>query len=126
MRPGKAGACSMSHSAAVAASLAGSSSVAGSCGTTIGRSLAFGASTPWDRMRCNRGRGTSAASRCMNSSGLITGRPAGPPSDILWGFLTPGESVSYGRPVGVAIGPGGQSLLVADDVGDVVWRVSAA
>ena len=54
------------------------------------------------------------------------GRPAGPPRDILWGFLAPDESVSYGRPVGVAIGPGGRSLLVADDVGDVVWRVSAA
>ena len=54
------------------------------------------------------------------------GRPAGPPRDILWGFLAPDESVSYGRPVGVAIGPDGHSLLVADDVGDVIWRVSGA
>lgn len=54
------------------------------------------------------------------------GRPAGRPRDILWGFLAPDESVSYGRPVGVAIGPDGRSLLVADDVGDVIWRVSAA
>ncbi|MDT7838004.1 PQQ-dependent sugar dehydrogenase [Aquabacterium sp. OR-4] len=54
------------------------------------------------------------------------GRPAGTPRDILWGFLAPDESVSYGRPVGVAIGPDGRSLLVADDVGDVIWRVSAA
>jgi glucose/arabinose dehydrogenase len=54
------------------------------------------------------------------------GRPAGPVRDIVWGFLAPDESVSYGRPVGVAIGPGGKSLLVADDVGDVVWRVGAA
>jgi glucose/arabinose dehydrogenase len=53
------------------------------------------------------------------------GRPSGPPRDILSGFLAPDESVSYGRPVGVAIGPGG-CLLVADDVGDVIWRVSAA
>ncbi|MGY4830302.1 PQQ-dependent sugar dehydrogenase [Sphaerotilaceae bacterium SBD11-9] len=52
------------------------------------------------------------------------GRPAGPPVDILSGFLAPDESVSYGRPVGVAIGPDG-SLLVADDVGDVIWRVTA-
>jgi glucose/arabinose dehydrogenase len=51
------------------------------------------------------------------------GRPSGPPRDILWGFLAPDESVSYGRPVGVAIGPDGRSLLVADDVGDVVWRL---
>jgi glucose/arabinose dehydrogenase len=53
------------------------------------------------------------------------GRPAGPPRDILTGFLAPDEKVSYGRPVGVAIGPAG-CLLVADDVGDVVWRVSKA
>jgi glucose/arabinose dehydrogenase len=53
------------------------------------------------------------------------GRPAGPPRDILSGFLAPDEKASYGRPVGVALGPGG-TLLVADDVGDVIWRVSAA
>jgi glucose/arabinose dehydrogenase len=52
------------------------------------------------------------------------GRPAGPPRDILTGFLAPDERASYGRPVGVAIGPDG-SLLVADDVGDVIWRVTA-
>jgi glucose/arabinose dehydrogenase len=54
------------------------------------------------------------------------GRPAGPPRDILTGFLAPDEKFSYGRPVGVAIGPDGKSLLVADDVGDVVWRVAGA
>ena len=53
------------------------------------------------------------------------GRPAGPPRDILSGFLAPDEKESYGRPVGVAIGPDG-SLLVADDVGDTIWRVTAA
>ncbi len=56
---------------------------------------------------------------------FANGRPSGRPRDILTGFLAPDESVSYGRPVGVAIGPGG-CLLVADDVGDVIWRVSAA
>jgi glucose/arabinose dehydrogenase len=54
------------------------------------------------------------------------GRPAGPPRDILSGFLAPDERVSYGRPVGVTIGPDRASLLVADDVGDVIWRVTAA
>jgi glucose/arabinose dehydrogenase len=55
---------------------------------------------------------------------FANGRPAGgPPRDILTGFLAPDEKVSYGRPVGVAIGPDG-SLLVADDVGDVIWRVT--
>lgn len=53
------------------------------------------------------------------------GRPSGPPRDILSGFLAPDEKVSYGRPVGVILGPDG-SLLVADDVGDVIWRVTAA
>jgi glucose/arabinose dehydrogenase len=53
-----------------------------------------------------------------------TGRPTGePPRDILSGFLSPDERESYGRPVGVCVAPGGQGLLVADDVGDVVWRV---
>ena len=51
------------------------------------------------------------------------GKPAGPMRDILWGFLAPDEKVSYGRPVGVSIGPDG-ALLVADDVGDVIWRVT--
>jgi glucose/arabinose dehydrogenase len=51
------------------------------------------------------------------------GKPAGTPRDILTGFLAPDEKVSYGRPVGVTIGPD-KCLLVADDVGNVVWRVS--
>lgn len=53
------------------------------------------------------------------------GRPCGPPRDILSGFLAPDERVSYGRPVGVALGPDG-SLLMADDVGNVIWRVTGA
>ncbi|MDO9487462.1 MAG: sorbosone dehydrogenase family protein, partial [Sphingomonadaceae bacterium] len=51
------------------------------------------------------------------------GKPAGPPIDVLTGFLD-AEGKAQGRPVGVAIdGRGG--LLVADDVGNKVWRVSA-
>lgn len=53
------------------------------------------------------------------------GRPSGPSRNILWGFLAPDEKVSYGRPVGVTLGPDG-SLLMADDVGDVIWRVTGA
>jgi glucose/arabinose dehydrogenase len=53
------------------------------------------------------------------------GRPSGPPRDILSGFLAADETFSYGRPVGVTLGPDG-SLLVADDVGDVIWRVTGA
>ncbi len=56
---------------------------------------------------------------------FANGRPSGPPRDILSGFLAPDEKVSYGRPVGVTLGPN-NSLLVADDVGDVIWRVVGA
>ena len=53
------------------------------------------------------------------------GKPAGPPRDILTGFLSDDEKHSYGRPVGVTLGPD-KTLLVADDVGDVIWRVKTA
>ena len=52
------------------------------------------------------------------------GRPAGPPQDVLTGFLTE-EGEARGRPVGVAV-DGQGALLVADDVGNIVWRVSTA
>ena len=52
------------------------------------------------------------------------GRPTGLPVDVLSGFVSD-EGKAMGRPVGVQIGRDG-SLLVADDVGDSVWRVSAA
>jgi glucose/arabinose dehydrogenase len=51
------------------------------------------------------------------------GRPSGMPVELLGGFLG-AEGQAYGRPVGVALDRGG-ALLVADDVGNVVWRVSA-
>jgi glucose/arabinose dehydrogenase len=54
---------------------------------------------------------------------FANGHPAGPPRDILTGFLAPDERVSYGRPVGVTLGPDG-AVLVADDVGNVIWRVT--
>ena len=41
-------------------------------GTILLRNFAFGASTPWKRIRCKRGRGTRAARRSMNSSGAMT------------------------------------------------------
>jgi glucose/arabinose dehydrogenase len=52
------------------------------------------------------------------------GKPSGPPIDVLTGFVTP-EGVAFGRPVGVAIDKRG-ALLVADDVGNVIWRVTAS
>jgi glucose/arabinose dehydrogenase len=49
------------------------------------------------------------------------GKPSGPPEDILTGFLSP-EGDARGRPVGVTLDRDG-ALLVADDVGNAVWRV---
>lgn len=48
--------------------------------------------------------------------------PSGPPVEVLGGFLT-SDGKAQGRPVGVAIDKTG-ALLVADDVGNTVWRVT--
>ena len=52
------------------------------------------------------------------------GAPAGAPVDVLTGFLSD-DGKALGRPVGVVI-DGQGALLVADDVGNKVWRVTAA
>ncbi|HEV2080376.1 MAG TPA: sorbosone dehydrogenase family protein [Allosphingosinicella sp.] len=51
------------------------------------------------------------------------GRPSGMPLKVLTGFLSP-DGKALGRPVGVEIAKDG-ALLVADDVGNLIWRVSA-
>jgi glucose/arabinose dehydrogenase len=51
------------------------------------------------------------------------GKPSGAPLEVLSAFLS-AEGDAYGRPVGVAIDRRG-ALLVADDVGNTIWRVSA-
>ena len=53
---------------------------------------------------------------------FANGRPNGDAEDILTGFLT-SDGDAYGRPVGVAVDKAG-ALLVADDVGNVIWRVT--
>jgi glucose/arabinose dehydrogenase len=52
------------------------------------------------------------------------GKPAGEPLDVLTGFLN-ADGQARGRPVGVALDSRG-GLLVADDVGNTIWRVHAA
>jgi glucose/arabinose dehydrogenase len=52
------------------------------------------------------------------------GKPSGDPVEVLTGFVNP-DGNAQGRPVGVAIDRRG-ALLVADDVGNTVWRVTAA
>ena len=55
---------------------------------------------------------------------FANGRPsAARPTDLLTGFLAADEKTSNGRPVGVTVARDG-SLLVADDVGNVVWRIT--
>ena len=49
------------------------------------------------------------------------GKPSGAPVEVLNGFLSP-EGDAYGRPVGVAVDAKG-GVLVADDVGNAVWRL---
>jgi glucose/arabinose dehydrogenase len=56
---------------------------------------------------------------------FANGRPSGPPRDVVTGFLAPGNTTVRGRPVGIAIDRSG-ALLIADDVGNVVWRVTAS
>lgn len=55
---------------------------------------------------------------------FANGRPAGPPEDVVTGFLVDGDK-ARGRPVGLAVDAQG-GLLIADDTGNIVWRVSAA
>ena len=52
------------------------------------------------------------------------GKPKGEPVDVLTGFVND-EGEALGRPVGVEMDQKG-ALLVADDVGHIVWRVTAA
>jgi glucose/arabinose dehydrogenase len=53
------------------------------------------------------------------------GKPIGKPVDVLTGFINNEDDTAQGRPVGVAIDKSG-ALLVADDVGNIVWRVAPA
>jgi len=53
---------------------------------------------------------------------FANGKPNGNPRDILTGFVNDKDE-AMGRPVGVAIDKAG-ALLVADDVGNTIWRVA--
>ncbi len=55
---------------------------------------------------------------------FTAGVPNGPPEEVLTGFLNE-QDQAMGRPVGVQFDRTG-ALLVADDVGNVIWRVSPA
>jgi glucose/arabinose dehydrogenase len=52
------------------------------------------------------------------------GKPVGIPEPVVTGFYSDDEKQLYGAPVGLAQDQDG-ALLIADDVGDIVWRVTA-
>lgn len=54
---------------------------------------------------------------------FVNGRPQGSAVDVLTGFVSP-DGAAMGRPAGVAV-YGAVALLVADDVGNTIWRVTA-
>jgi glucose/arabinose dehydrogenase len=55
---------------------------------------------------------------------FVDGRPVGKPIPVVTGFLGEDNETVHGRPVGLALDRSG-ALLVADDVGNTVWRVRA-
>jgi glucose/arabinose dehydrogenase len=55
---------------------------------------------------------------------FANGRPSGMPEDVLTAFVTSGGD-AFGRPVGVAVDRAG-AVLIADDVGNTIWRVTPA
>ena len=52
------------------------------------------------------------------------GKPSGPARDVVTGFVS-ADNHARGRPVGLAVDDSG-GLLVADDLGNTVWRVTEA
>jgi glucose/arabinose dehydrogenase len=56
---------------------------------------------------------------------FVNGRPVGKPIPVVTGFLGKDNETVHGRPVGLALDRSG-ALLIADDVGNTVWRVSAS
>jgi len=56
---------------------------------------------------------------------FVDGHPQGAPTPIVTGFLAPDNKTVRGRPVGVTLDKTG-ALVIADDAGNAVWRVSGA
>jgi glucose/arabinose dehydrogenase len=88
---------------------------AGPLASTLGTGAFIGEHGSWDRDHFNGYRVVFVP--------FQNGRPSGPAKDVVTGFLNASDG-AHGRPVGVAVDKTG-ALLVADDLGNVVWRVSA-
>ncbi|MEQ1771140.1 MAG: sorbosone dehydrogenase family protein [Devosia sp.] len=84
----------------------------------LGEGMAIGQHGSWNRSTLSGYR--------MLFVPFANGKPTGAaPQELLGQFLSPDEKLSYGRPVGVAIAGDG-SVLMCDDVGDVIWRITGA
>ena len=87
-----------------------------------GFGLAFVASTDWDPVQEVFGGGVPIYGTLLTA--LLAILMAVPAAFGIAFFLTELAPDWMRRPVGVAVGPDRRSLLVADDVGNVVWRLS--
>ena len=71
----------------------------------------------WDR--------SPLAGYCVVFVPFQNGKPSGPPQTVVSGFFSADEKTLFGAPVGLAQDEDG-ALLIADDVGNSVWRVSSS
>ena len=103
------------HVAALGLAAAGSSPVAAAlAGASAGGGVFVGLHGSWNRQ--------PRSGYKVVYVGFTAGRPQGAPVDVLTGFVDD-QGQARGRPVGVALDARG-ALLVADDVGNTVWRVA--
>jgi len=79
--------------------------------------MAIGQHGSWNRSKLSGYR--------MAFVAFENGKPTGALRDVLTGFLSEDEKHAYGRPVGVTLAADG-AVLLADDVGDVIWRVTGS
>ena len=98
------------------ASLGLASSVGATLPGPFGHGMFVGQHGSWNR--------TPASGYKVIYVPFLEGKPSGDPIDLLTGFLDE-HGNARGRPVGVAVDTRG-GLLVADDVGNVIWRVSGS
>ncbi|RYE09300.1 MAG: sorbosone dehydrogenase family protein [Hyphomicrobiales bacterium] len=83
----------------------------------LGEGMMIGQHGSWNRSKLSGYR--------MIFVPFANGKPRGEAHDILTGFLSDDESKSFGRPVGTALAKD-KAVLLCDDVGDVIWRVTPA
>ncbi|MFG6455537.1 PQQ-dependent sugar dehydrogenase [Roseateles sp. BYS96W] len=102
------------HVAALGLAAAGASPVPGALPGAAPGGVFIGLHGSWNRR--------PAAGYKVVYVGFDNGHPKGLPIDVLTGFLD-GQGRARGRPVGVAVDRQG-ALLVADDVGNTIWRVT--